>query len=89
MDNKFLKEWSVKLNVPVNELEKKFEEVKQEMKSLFPNQKEEDINAKSKLRLKIDYKRQFLSRAVSFFGVIIGNDEPRDPLFNIRNNQLD
>ena len=89
MDTKFLESWSTKLNVSAKKLKDDFEKAKQEMQSLFPSQKEEIIFEKAKLKLKVDYKRSFMSSAVPFVGIVVANESPRDPLVNIRAKQLE
>lgn len=89
MKTEFLKGWALKLNVTEEKLAEKFELAKKEMKSIFPDQTEETIFEKAKMQIKVDYKRQFLSSAVSFVGIVIGSETPRDPLKIIRKNQLD
>jgi len=89
MKTEFLKEWALKLNVTEEVLGKNFELAKAEMKAYFPNQSEETIFEKAKMKLKVDYKKQFLSNAVPFIGIIIGSETARDPFGLIRKNQLD
>lgn len=88
-DADFIKNLSVKLNVPVDKLQQQFEEAKEEMRCHFPNQSEEIIIQKAKLKLKVDHKRKFLSSAIPFVGIIIASDAIRDPIANIRNKQIE
>ena len=89
MKTDFIPIWAKKLNTTEDELKKKFELAKEEMKSYFPNQSEETIFEKAKMKLKVDYKKRFLSSATSFVGIVISSDKSRDPFAKIKQNQLD
>ncbi len=89
MDEKFLGEWATKLNIKEEDLKKQFEDAKAEMQSHFPNQAPETIFEKAKMKLKVDHKRQFMSREVSFVGIVIGAGNPKDNLVKIRATQVD
>lgn len=88
MDEKFLEEWSTKLNVPIEKLKQDFEIAKGEMQSHFPNQTPEALFEKAKFKLKVQYKRAFMSNAVPFVGIVVASDAPRDMWGNIREKQM-
>ena len=89
MDKNFIETWAKKLNITPDVLDTQFNTAIQEMKSIFPNNTEEQIFEKAKLKIKTDYKLRFLSNAVTFAGIIIGNETPRDPMERIRNHQIE
>jgi len=88
MDETFLEEWSTKLNVPVEKLKQEFELAKGEMQSHFPNQAPEALFEKAKFKLKVQYKRAFMSNAIPLVGIVIASDAPRDMWGNIRAKQM-
>jgi hypothetical protein len=89
MDTNFLKDWAVKLNVKENILTQNFNDALKEMKNVFPNQSEETIFEKAKMKIKSDYKRKFLTSAIPFIGVVLGNTSVSDNMEGTRNKQLE
>jgi hypothetical protein len=89
MDTQFLKEWAIKLNVKEEVLTQNFNDAQKEMKSFFPNQSEEIIFEKAKMKIKSDYKRKFLTSAVPFIGIVLGATAVSDNMEGTRNKQFE
>ena len=89
MNTNFLKEWAIKLNVEANILAQNFDDALKEMENFFPDQSEETIFEKAKMKLKADYKRKFLTSAVPFIGMVIGATNISDNMEKTRNKQFE
>jgi hypothetical protein len=89
MDTGFIKDWSVKINIPEDVLVKEYEMNIKEMRSYFPNQSDDAIAEKAKSKLKTDHLRKFTSNAETFDVVVLSYDAPRDNWARIKESQIE
>ena len=73
-----LQDWSKKMAQPVEELTKEFNKYFDANKAGHPDIADEELERLSLSALQIDYKRQFLSKAETFVGIVIGVGDKRD-----------
>jgi len=85
----YFKQWSDKLSIPVEEIEKEFELVKGKISKEVPDASEDDKNTLALKRLAISYKKQLRSPAVGFKGIILGAEDARDIIAKQRKDALD
>lgn len=88
--SKFLDAHAKLWNVQRDKLEESFKLAIEEMKSCFPGQPENVIKEKATFKLKVDYKskQNALVNHTPFNGIIICEENARDPFIRIRNEQL-
>jgi len=70
--NEYLKKWSEKLSLSVEEIQNEFNKFADEEKNIHPDLSEEERNKRALQRLALIYKKQLRSPAIGFEGIIIG-----------------
>jgi len=85
----YFKQWSDKLSIPVEEIEKEFQIVKGRISNEIPESSEDEKEVLALKRLAISYKKQLRSPAVGFNGIILGAEDTRDIVAKQRKDALD
>jgi hypothetical protein len=78
--NNYIKNWSEKLSLSVEEITDEYQNVLQETKSQYSDLSEDDQQMRALKRLALLYKRQLRSPAIGFEGIIIGASDCVDIL---------
>lgn len=81
--------WSEKLSLSIEDIEKEFNNILEEEKSLHPNLTDNDRSQRALQRLALMYKRQMRSPAVGFEGIIIGASDVIDMVAKRRANAME
>jgi len=76
--NEYIKKWSEKLSIPVEEIESEYKKLVEQEKLIHTNLDEDKRNQRALQRLALMYKKQLRSPAVGFEGVIIGTSDAID-----------
>lgn len=84
----FYDKWKEKITFTKEEVEGKYKELMEDEKQLHPNQSDEFYNERGLRRLMVEFKRQLISPAVAFEGVVLGQSDIQDIATMRRNNIL-
>lgn len=75
---KYLKNWSEKLSIPLKDIEKDYNELLANENEIHQSLSEDDRKQRALQRLSLVYKKQLRSPAVGFEGIVIGTSDVVD-----------
>lgn len=84
-----LKKFAAKLNKPIEQMEKEVQEIFEQEKQIHPKMPEDEQKKRATTRLFIRYKRELISPAKWFEGVVVGISDVIDIVANPRKQALD
>jgi hypothetical protein len=85
---KYFEDWSKKLSISVIEIDKEFNSILSEEKTVNPKLSLEEQETRSLTRLSLIYKKRLRSPAVGFEGIILGAEDTRDLIAKKRRDAI-
>ena len=85
----YIQKWSDRLSIPIEVINKDYNDILQEEQKLHPTGVLEDLQTRALQRLALTFKKQLRSPAVSFEGIIIGVGDVVDTVMKKRKEAID
>lgn len=76
--SEYIKDWSTKLSIPINEIENEFSSLLEEEGTIHSDLSEDERKQRALSRLALSYKKMMRTPAVGFEGIIIGVSDSID-----------
>jgi hypothetical protein len=87
--NTYIKNWSDKLSIPLNIIEKDYNNLLEDENSIHKDLNLEDRKQRALQRLALVYKKQLRSPAVGFEGIVVGVGDAIDMVAKQRRTALE